>query len=190
MKSVVDSCNNCIGYVINDYFYDNYYIDFTNKVDIESVYGIYTKSGILTEDGLYKSASSVLNVSNYFDLLSNLGVPLSSIIFIPCEFSDLDTENMSSIWGSFINCYLYVCIDGKTLKEVAYLMLRQDLFSYCSIHINMLECIEKGKGYGTYIVKQLKCLDKEITGLATYTAQHFWEQQGAIFKGSNLHFSI
>ena len=191
---VVDSGNIVIGCIVNGLFYDKYFIDVSSLSSTSKVYGIYTKTGILTNLGIFPYASFELNITNCFTILYSLKEYLVDIVFIPCSSKDLDTEQLSSIWGSNIlehlNCYLYICISTKNMKEVAYLMLKQDLYSDDILHINMLECIVKDCGYGTAIINQLKLLNKSIKGLSTYNARAFWYSQGAVFKDSSLYFSI
>lgn len=188
MELIVDSNNNPLGYLVDYVFYNNYFIDLQSVCKVNRICGIFTKTGILTKYGLCKHASSVLNLSNYFYFLVKIkdtGIKLNNIIFIPCNFADLDIKEEINQKG-----YIYICLDSFYLDKIGYLYTKQDIYSSRNIYINMLECINKNKGYGTKIVNQLKSLDKNLDGLSLYTAKKFWEKQGVVFKSHTLYFSI
>lgn len=144
----------------------------------------------------YKSVKKYLNIDSYNKIIRAFtisGIELNSVLFIPCKPTDYEFNDMSELWKIVYdlkcrNLYYYKIVDIKS-NCIAYLMSYNDLYKSSSFYINMLEVIDKGKGYGTLVVNTLKSFDKSISGLSMITSKSFWKKLGASFIDS-MHFSL
>lgn len=191
LRIIISKGNRILGYALDDIFINSYlmkYLISDSIVDINNK----TQSFISNKENL-KS----YGVDTYREVilkLASLGFHLNDIVFVPCNYEDIDAEDVSLLFNmakdlKVRRVNLYLCIDVSIFKPVAYLMLNRNMFLYNDLHIFIIECIKKSEGYGTKVIKQLKNLQKNLDGLAVVTAVDFWKSVGAVVETDN-HFMV
>ena len=191
LRIIISKGNRILGYVLDDIFINSYlmkYLISDSIVDINNK----AQSFISNKENL-KS----YGVDTYREVilkLASLGFHLNDIVFVPCNYEDIDAEDVSLLFNmakdlKVRRVNLYLCIDVSIFKPVAYLMLNRNMFLYNDLHIFIIECIKKSEGYGTKVIKQLKNLQKNLDGLAVVTAVDFWKSVGAVVETDN-HFMV
>lgn len=191
LRIIISKGNRILGYALDDIFINSYlmkYLISDSIVDINNK----AQSFILNKENL-KS----YGVDTYREVilkLASLGFHLNDIVFVPCNYEDIDAEDVSLLFNmakdlKVRRVNLYLCIDVSIFKPVAYLMLNRNMFLYNDLHIFIIECIKKSEGYGTKVIKQLKNLQKNLDGLAVVTAVDFWKSVGAVVETDN-HFMV
>lgn len=191
LRIIISKGNRILGYALDDIFINSYlmkYLISDSIVDINNK----AQSFISNKENL-KS----YGVDTYREVilkLASLGFHLNDIVFVPCNYEDIDAEDVSLLFNmakdlKVRRVNLYLCIDVSIFKPVAYLMLNRNMFLYNDLHIFIIECIKKSEGYGTKIIKQLKNLQKNLDGLAVVTAVDFWKSVGAVVETDN-HFMV
>lgn len=191
LRIIISKGNRILGYALDDIFINSYlmkYLISDSIVDINNK----AQSFISNKENL-KS----YGVDTYREVilkLAPLGFHLNDIVFVPCNYEDIDAEDVSLLFNmakdlKVRRVNLYLCIDVSIFKPVAYLMLNRNMFLYNDLHIFIIECIKKSEGYGTKIIKQLKNLQKNLDGLAVVTAVDFWKSVGAVVETDN-HFMV
>lgn len=191
LRIIISKSNRICGYALDDIFINSYLIKYLisdNIVDINNK----AKSFTMRKENL-----RVFGVDTYQEVLiklASLGFHLNDIIFVPCKYDDIDTEDVSVLFNiardlKIRRINLYMCIDTNIFKPVAYLMLNRNMFFYNDLHIFIIECIKKSEGYGTKVIKQLKNLQKVLDGLSVVTAINFWKSVGAVIEDNN-HFTV
>lgn len=191
LRIIISKGNRILGYALDDIFINSYlmkYLISDSIVDINNK----AQSFISNKENL-KS----YGVDTYREVilkLASLGFHLNDIVFVPCNYEDMDAEDVSLLFNmakdlKVRRVNLYLCIDVSVFKPVAYLMLNRNMFLYNDLHIFIIECIKKSEGYGTKVIKQLKNLQKNLDGLAVVTAVDFWKSVGAVVETDN-HFMV
>lgn len=191
LRIIISKGNRILGYALDDIFINSYlmkYLISDSIVDINNK----AQSFISNKENL-KS----YGVDTYREVilkLASLGFHLNDIVFVPCNYEDIDAEDVSLLFNmakdlKVRRVNLYLCIDVSIFKPVAYLMLNRNMFLYNDLHIFIIECIKKSEGYGTKVIKQLKNLQKNLDGLAVVTAVDFWKSVGAVVETDN-HFMV
>lgn len=191
LRIIIAKGNRILGYALDDIFINSYlmkYLISDSIVDINNK----AQSFISNKENL-KS----YGVDTYREVilkLASLGFHLNDIVFVPCNYEDIDAEDVSLLFNmakdlKVRRVNLYLCIDVSIFKPVAYLMLNRNMFLYNDLHIFIIECIKKSEGYGTKVIKQLKNLQKNLDGLAVVTAVDFWKSVGAVVETDN-HFMV
>lgn len=191
LRIIISKGNRILGYALDDIFINSYlmkYLISDSIVDINNK----AQSFISNKENL-KS----YGVDTYREVilkLASLGFHLNVIVFVPCNYEDIDAEDVSLLFNmakdlKVRRVNLYLCIDVSIFKPVAYLMLNRNMFLYNDLHIFIIECIKKSEGYGTKVIKQLKNLQKNLDGLAVVTAVDFWKSVGAVVETDN-HFMV
>lgn len=191
LRIIISKGNQILGYALDDIFINSYlmkYLISDSIVDINNK----AQSFISNKENL-KS----YGVDTYREVilkLASLGFHLNDIVFVPCNYEDIDAEDVSLLFNmakdlKVRRVNLYLCIDVSIFKPVAYLMLNRNMFLYNDLHIFIIECIKKSEGYGTKVIKQLKNLQKNLDGLAVVTAVDFWKSVGAVVETDN-HFMV
>lgn len=191
LRIIISKGNRILGYALDDIFINSYlmkYLISDSIVDINNK----AQSFISSKENL-KS----YGVDTYREVilkLASLGFHLNDIVFVPCNYEDIDAEGVSLLFNmakdlKVRRVNLYLCIDVSIFKPVAYLMLNRNMFLYNDLHIFIIECIKKSEGYGTKVIKQLKNLQKNLDGLAVVTAVDFWKSVGAVVETDN-HFMV
>jgi hypothetical protein len=201
IQTVVNSSSNSIkGYLVDDIFIKSCNLKyFTKEIPLGSknIVGK-IKGNTLDSNGVaYKEILSIISYSNYKYILNKLrsnNIILNHIVFIKCSSYDLDIENLSSFWEIIDTLQVktvkyYICVDTIKDIEVAYIMTRDNLFRSSDIHISLIESLYKRKGYGKYVINELKELNKCISGISAVNAKEFWKSVGAIFM-TNSSFVI
>lgn len=191
LRIIISKGNRICGYALDDIFINSYLIKYLIS---DSIVDINNKAKSFT---MRKESLRVFGVDTYQEVLiklASLGFHLNDIIFVPCKYDDIDTEDVSVLFNMArdlkIRCInLYMCIDTSIFNPVAYLMLNRNMFFYNDLHIFIIECIKKSEGYGTKVIKQLKNLQKSLDGLSVVTAIDFWKSVGAVIE-SNNHFMV
>lgn len=187
LQIVITKSNKICGYALDDIFISSYMMKY---LITDSIVDINNKAKSFT---LKRENYRVFGVDTYREVLlrlADLGFTLNEIIFVPCKYDDIDLDGMSMLFGvakdfNIRRVSLYVCINTHTFSEVAYLLLNHNLFLYKDLHIFILECLQKSEGNGTKIIKQLKNLQKNLSGLSVVTALGFWKSVGAVIDDSN-----
>lgn len=191
LRIIISKGNRILGYALDDIFINSYlmkYLISDSIVDINNK----AQSFISNKENL-KS----YGVDTYREVilkLASLDFHLNDIVFVPCNYEDIDAEDVSLLFNmakdlKVRRVNLYLCIDVSIFKPVAYLMLNRNMFLYNDLHIFIIECIKKSEGYGTKVIKQLKNLQKNLDGLAVVTAVDFWKSVGAVVETDN-HFMV
>lgn len=191
LRIIISKGNRILGYALDDIFINSYlmkYLISDSIVDINNK----AQSFISSKENL-----RIYGVDTYHEVilkLASLGFHLNDIVFVPCSYEDIDVEDVSVLFNmardlKVRRVSLYICVDVSIFKPVAYLMLNRNMFLYNDLHIFIIECIRKSKGYGTKVIKQLKNLQKNLDGLAVVTAVNFWKSVGAVVEADN-HFMI
>lgn len=191
LRIIISKSNRICGYALDDIFINSYLIKYLIS---DSIVDINNKAKSFT---MRKENLRVFGVDTYQEVLiklASLGFHLNDIIFVPCKYDDIDTEDVSVLFNmardlKIRRINLYMCIDTSIFNPVAYLMLNRNMFFYNDLHIFIIECIKKSEGYGTKIIKQLKNLQKSLDGLSVVTAINFWKSVGAVIEDNN-HFTI
>lgn len=191
LRIIISKSNRICGYALDDIFINSYLIKYLIS---DSIVDINNKAKSFT---MRKENLKVFGVDTYQEVLiklASLGFHLNDIIFVPCKYDDIDTEDVSVLFNiardlKIRRINLYMCIDTSIFNPVAYLMLNRNMFFYNDLHIFIIECIRKSKGYGTKIIKQLKNLQKSLDGLSVVTAIDFWKSVGAVIENNN-HFTV
>ena len=191
LRIIISKGNRILGYALDDIFINSYlmkYLISDSIVDINNK----AQSFISNKENLRS-----YGVDTYREVilkLASLGFHLNDIVFVPCNYEDIDAEDVSLLFNmakdlKVRRVNLYLCIDISIFKPVAYLMLNRNMFLYNDLHIFIIECIKKSEGYGTKVIKQLKNLQKNLDGLAVVTAVDFWKSVGAVVETDN-HFMV
>lgn len=191
LRIIISKSNRICGYALDDIFINSYLIKYLIS---DSIVDINNKAKSFT---MRKENLRVFGVDTYQEVLvrlASLGFHLNDIIFVPCKYDDIDTEDVSVLFNiardlKIRRINLYMCIDTSIFNPVAYLMLNRNMFFYNDLHIFIIECIKKSEGYGTKVIKQLKNLQKVLDGLSIVTAIDFWKSVGAVIEDNN-HFMI
>lgn len=191
LRIIISKSNRICGYALDDIFINSYLIKYLIS---DSIVDINNKAKSFT---MRKENLRVFGVDTYQEVLiklASLGFHLNDIIFVPCKYDDIDTEDVSVLFNiardlKIRRINLYMCIDTSIFNTVAYLMLNRNMFFYNDLHIFIIECIKKSEGYGTKIIKQLKNLQKNLDGLSVVTAIDFWKSVGAVIENNN-HFTV
>lgn len=191
LRIIISKSNRICGYALDDIFINSYLIKYLIS---DSIVDINNKAKSFT---MRKENLRVFGVDTYQEVLiklASLGFHLNDIIFVPCKYDDIDTEDVSVLFNiardlKIRRINLYMCIDTSIFNPVAYLMLNRNMFFYNDLHIFIIECIKKSEGYGTKVIKQLKNLQKVLDGLSIVTAINFWKSVGAVIEDNN-HFTI
>lgn len=191
LRIIISKSNRICGYALDDIFINSYLIKYLIS---DSIVDINNKAKSFT---MRKENLRVFGVDTYQEVLvrlASLGFHLNDIIFVPCKYDDIDTEDVSVLFNmardlKIRRINLYMCIDTSIFNPVAYLMLNRNMFFYNDLHIFIIECIKKSEGYGTKVIKQLKNLQKVLDGLSVVTAINFWKSVGAVIEDNN-HFTI
>lgn len=191
LRIIISKSNRICGYALDDIFINSYLIKYLIS---DSIVDINNKAKSFT---MRKENLRVFGVDTYQEVLTklaSLGFHLNDIIFVPCKYDDIDTEDVSVLFNiardlKIRRINLYMCIDTSVFNPVAYLMLNRNMFFYNDLHIFIIECIRKSEGYGTKVIKQLKNLQKSLNGLSVVTAIDFWESVGAVIENNN-HFTV
>lgn len=191
LRIIISKSNRICGYALDDIFINSYLIKYLIS---DSIVDINNKAKSFT---MRKENLRVFGVDTYQEVLiklASLGFHLNDIIFVPCKYDDIDTEDVSVLFSmardlKIRRINLYMCIDTSIFNPVAYLMLNRNMFFYNDLHIFIIECIKKSEGYGTKVIKQLKNLQKNLDGLSVVTAINFWKSVGAVIEDNN-HFTI
>lgn len=191
LRIIISKSNRICGYALDDIFINSYLI---KHLISDSIVDINNKAKSFT---MRKENLRVFGVDTYQEVLiklTSLGFHLNDIIFVPCKYDDIDTEDVSVLFNmardlKIRRINLYMCIDTSIFNPVAYLMLNRNMFFYNDLHIFIIECIKKSEGYGTKVIKQLKNLQKSLDGLSVVTAIDFWKSVGAVIENNN-HFTV
>lgn len=191
LRIIISKSNRICGYALDDIFINSYLIKYLIS---DSIVDINNKAKSFT---MRKENLRVFGVDTYQEVLTklaSLGFHLNDIIFVPCKYDDIDTEDVSVLFNiardlKIRRINLYMCIDTSVFNPVAYLMLNRNMFFYNDLHIFIIECIRKSEGYGTKVIKQLKNLQKSLNGLSVVTAIDFWKSVGAVIENNN-HFTV
>lgn len=191
LRVIISKSNRICGYALDDIFINSYLIKYLIS---DSIVDINNKAKSFT---MRKENLRVFGVDTYQEVLiklASLDFHLNDIIFVPCKYDDIDTEDVSVLFNiardlKIRRINLYMCIDTSIFNPVAYLMLNRNMFFYNDLHIFIIECIKKSEGYGTKVIKQLKNLQKVLDGLSVVTAINFWKSVGAVIEDNN-HFTI
>lgn len=191
LRIIISKSNRICGYALDDIFINSYLIKYLIS---DSIVDINNKAKSFT---MRKENLRVFGVDTYQEVLiklASLGFHLNDIIFVPCKYDDIDTEDVSVLFNiardlKIRRINLYMCIDTSIFNPVAYLMLNRNMFFYNDLHIFIIECIKKSEGYGTKIIKQIKNLQKNLDGLSVVTAIDFWKSVGAVIENNN-HFTV
>lgn len=191
LRIIISKSNRICGYALDDIFINSYLIKYLIS---DSIVDINNKAKSFT---MRKENLRVFGVDTYQEVLiklASLGFHLNDIIFVPCKYDDIDTEDVSVLFNiardlKIRRINLYMCIDTSVFNPVAYLMLNRNMFFYNDLHIFIIECIRKSEGYGTKVIKQLKNLQKSLNGLSVVTAIDFWKSVGAVIENNN-HFTV
>lgn len=191
LRIIISKSNRICGYALDDIFINSYLIKYLIS---DSIVDINNKAKSFT---MRKENLRVFGVDTYQEVLiklASLGFHLNDIIFVPCKYDDIDTEDVSVLFNiardlKIRRINLYMCIDTSIFNPVAYLMLNRNMFFYNDLHIFIIECIRKSEGYGTKVIKQLKNLQKSLNGLSVVTAIDFWKSVGAVIENNN-HFTV
>lgn len=191
LRIIISKSNRICGYALDDIFINSYLIKYLIS---DSIVDINNKAKSFT---MRKENLRVFGVDTYQEVLiklASLCFHLNDIIFVPCKYDDIDTEDVSVLFNiardlKIRRINLYMCIDTSIFNPVAYLMLNRNMFFYNDLHIFIIECIRKSEGYGTKVIKQLKNLQKSLNGLSVVTAIDFWKSVGAVIENNN-HFTV
>lgn len=187
LRIIISKGNRVLGYALDYIFISSYLMKYLIS---DSVIDINNKASSFSSEKIGLKAYGVATYKEVLQKLSDLGFHLNDIIFVPCQYEDIDIEDVTTLFHIAMDMNirrisLYLCIDTSTLKSVAYLMLDKNMFLYNDLHIFIIECIKKSKGYGTKVIKQLKILQKHLDGLSVVTAIDFWKSVGAEIDSSN-----
>lgn len=191
LRIIISKGNRILGYALDDIFINSYLMKYLIS---DSIVDINNKAQSFTSN---KENLKSYGVDTYREVilkLASLGFHLNDIVFVPCNYEDIDAEDVSLLFNmtkdlKVRRVNLYLCIDVSIFKPVAYLMLNRNMFLYNDLHIFIIECIKKSEGYGTKVIKQLKNLQKNLDGLAVVTAVDFWKSVGAVVETDN-HFMV
>ena len=192
IKNVVDNKGNHLGYLVDIFFISKKFEKF-----ISNKWGSYSsvkaervcKSVIRVDNECYNCIMFPFDIRNYkffIECCKLNNLVLNDILFMPIVFKDIDYSLLSEIWKTRkvcgrANIHKLACIDTSTSSIIGYLMSGDVLFNCEAYYINMLEVVEKSKGFGTRIVTQLKSFNIKLVGLSLKPVQGFWLKLGAEF---------
>lgn len=181
IELVVNGRGTQLGYKINGKFFSKSFIDSIlskelgyNKVVIGKCVG----NSVVLEGKTYKPDKDYLS-----DLKSlSLDLDYNDISFIARIPIEDELHDVSSFWMNkdLVRKHCYTIID-KDLKVLGYIATSTSIDTPYDCYICMLEIIDKGRGTGTRVVKELtkRC---SLLGYSCVTAKDFWIKCGAVFK--------
>lgn len=164
-KLGVDLRGNISGYMVGDYYVPK-------RLKKYFIKEFPTCEKIVAASGMYMGRDEWID----FCIKSKeAGAILHDIIFIPDE--EVPDNH-------------YICIETNKGKIVGRLTTGNKIYYGNRLKISMIEVNRPRKGWGTQIIKRLKELDKQLSGIALVSSMGFWEKQGAIFTDDTLSFIL
>ena len=181
VELVVNKRGTRLGYKINGKFFSKSFIDSILSKELgytKVVIGKCVGNNIVLEGKTYKPDRDYLS-----DLKSlSLDLDYNDISFIARIPSEDELHDVSSFWRNkyLVRRHCYTIID-KDLKVLGYLATSTSIDTPYDCYICMLEIIDKGRGTGTRVVRELtkRC---SLLGYSCVTAKDFWIKCGAVFK--------
>lgn len=190
---MITRINNKRGVTIG-YLFDTIYIS-CESLNLLSCAPVYPKSQRLGKeyktyckigDMCYKNLEFLINEGMIEFVLSTLrdnGLLLRETIFLRVTKDFIQGYPLSKSWEQkFKGVDIYCCCDefGRCL---GFLALKRD-------YIVMIEVLDKGMGFGTYIINSMLDIKGSLKGMSVVEAKNFWLKQGADFSPDGLYFSI
>ena len=181
VELVVNKRGTRLGYKIGGKFFSKSFIDSILSKELgydKVVIGKCVGNSVVLDGKTYKPDK------DYLSCLKSLTLDLgyNDISFIARIPSEDELYDVSSFWSNkdLSRKHLYTIVDNN-LKTLGYLATSTSIDTPYDCYICMLEIIDKGRGTGTRVVKELtkRC---SLLGYSCVTAKDFWIKCGAVFK--------
>ena len=134
----------------------------------------------------YKNLEFLINdgmIEFVLNTLRNNGLLFRNVIFFKVKKDFIQGYPLSRNWEQkFKGVDLYYCCDSFG-NGLGFLALKKN-------YIVMVEVLDKGIGFGTYIINSMLDIKGCLKGMSVVDAKRFWLKQGADFSPDGLYFSI